>query len=387
MDGVSLNTVADAERRDAMDLRMNHDDESRASFIIGLKRFVNADLANQLRRQFAVAIAPRLEAAQGRKLNDLSREDRRLAKAEIEREPLYRSWAALTYVSQGMMWDCVQGILRHDLSRLQRNADHFADSPDRLGSLTLNPDLKLPRNVAMVETHRQPGGFCYQSHDRDITAGALNNGAGLMYAAGKGRAPQAASGAAFVRGVIEQRWPGFQPRRILEIGCGSGRNTISYKELYPDSHVVGVDCAPGLLRFAHATAEAKGLAIDFIQMDITAMEFPDNSFDLVASHIVGHETSWRGLPRMIAECHRVLAPGGVALHVDVPSQPGFSKLFDQVLNDWQVRFNGEPFWMGWADADVRGHMRAAGFEDSEMIAAHVTRGEGGAWFCHGGRKA
>jgi len=70
----------------------------------------------------------------------------------------------------------------------------------------------------------------------------------------------------------------------------------------------------------------------------------------------------------------------------VPTQPGHLGLIDQVLNDWQVRNNGEPFWMGWADANVREHMRASGYAENDMIAEHVGRDEGGHWFCHGGRK-
>jgi ubiquinone/menaquinone biosynthesis C-methylase UbiE len=381
MDGLAF------AREGSMDLHMTNADKARAAFIIGIKRFVNVDIAARLRKDYSSAIAPKLEAAQGRPLDDFNRDDRKAAKAELEQEPLYKSWAALTYLSQDMMWDCVEGVLRHDLPRLQHNADRLSQSNGRLGSLTLNPDLELPRNIAMTEIHRQPGGFCYEANDRDITAGARYNGAGMMYSAGKGRTAVAGqSGSDFVKGVIDERWPGFKPRRILEVGCGTGRNTPSYKRLYPDAEVVAIDCAPGLLRFAHAYAEAEGTAIDFIQMDITAMDFPDGSFDLVASHIVGHETTHAGLPKMIAECYRVLAPGGIALHVDVPSQPENSKLFDQVLNDWQVRFNGEPFWMGWADADVRGHMRDSGFADADMIAEAIRRDDGGAWFCHGGRK-
>jgi ubiquinone/menaquinone biosynthesis C-methylase UbiE len=381
MDGLSF------AREGSMDLHMTNADKARAAFIIGIKRFVNVDIAARLRKDYSSAIAPKLEAAQGRPLDDFNRDDRKAAKAELEQEPLYKSWAALTYLSQDMMWDCVEGVLRHDLPRLQHNADRLSQSNGRLGSLTLNPDLELPRNIAMTEIHRQPGGFCYEANDRDITAGARYNGAGMMYSAGKGRTAVAGqSGGDFVKGVIDERWPGFKPRRILEVGCGTGRNTPSYKRLYPDAEVVAIDCAPGLLRFAHAYAEAEGTAIDFIQMDITAMDFPDGSFDLVASHIVGHETTHAGLPKMIAECYRVLAPGGIALHVDVPSQPENSKLFDQVLNDWQVRYNGEPFWMGWADADVRGHMRDSGFADADMIAEAIRRDDGGAWFCHGGRK-
>ena len=219
-----------------MDLQMNNDDRARAAFIISLKRFVNLDLSARLRKSYDATIAPKLEAARRRPLDDFNRDDRKAAKAELEQEPLYRSWAALTYLSQDMMWDCVEGVLRHDLPRLQQNADRLAQSNSRLGSLTLNPNLKLPRNIAATEIHRQPGGFCYQANDRDITAGARYNGAGMMYSAGKGRNALAGlSGGDFVHSVIEQRWPGFKPRRILEIGCGTGRNTPSYKKIYPDA--------------------------------------------------------------------------------------------------------------------------------------------------------
>ena len=122
-------------------------------------------------------------------------------------------------------------------------------------------------------------------------------------------------------------------------------------------------------------------------MDITKLAFPDGSFDLVVSHIVGHETTHRNLPLMISESWRVLTPGGVMFHVDVPIKSDNISLFNQVLNDWQIRYNGEPFWMGWADANVRSLMRDAGVPEDAMIAENMRPPEGGVpWFCHGGRK-
>jgi SAM-dependent methyltransferase len=121
-------------------------------------------------------------------------------------------------------------------------------------------------------------------------------------------------------------------------------------------------------------------------MDATKLDFPDESFDLVVSHILGHETTQRGLPKWVSEAWRVLKPGGLSFHVDVPIQPGYLKIADQVMNDWQVRYNGEPFWMGWADADLKGIMRAAGVPDDALFAEPIKRDDGGVWFCHGARK-
>ncbi len=217
---------------------------------------------------------------------------------------------------------------------------------------------------------------------------ARYNGGGMMYSQGKGRVPLAGrSGGDFVHDIVKARFPDFKPKRILEIGCGTGRNTTSYKRLYPDAEVVAVDCAAPLLRYAFATAEHEGVGVHFKQMDITSLSFPDESFDLVVSHIVGHETTTRGLPLMLSEAYRVLTPGGVMFHLDVPTQPGHLKLFDQVLNDWQVRYNGEPFWMGWADANVKGILQNIGVPDDTAFAEYMRPPEGGAaWFCHGGRK-
>ena len=158
-------------------------------------------------------------------------------------------------------------------------------------------------------------------------------------------------------------------------------------QTYPEATIYGIDCAPAFLRFAHALAESEGLAIHFRQMNAEEMSFEDSSFDLVVSHIVGHETSPRALPRLIGECWRLLRPGGVALHMDVPTQVSRLPLADQVMNDWQVRHNGEHFWTGWAEADVCSIMLDKGYPQECIFAEHVQRSDSGpVWFVHGAQK-
>lgn len=370
-----------------MSFHLNHDDSSRKEFLIAFKKRVNLAMGAEVRELFDTTISPSLEKSTGHALSDTDKADRKLAKAALEQTHLFKAWATLTYISQGMMWDIVDGVLDHELPRLQKAFDTYNARPNKLGTLKLNPKLKLPRNISKTEIHRQPGGFCFENSDSDITAGARYNGGGLMYSAGRGRKAVAGqSGGDFVLKMIAERYPGFKPKRILELGCGTGRNTPSYKQLLPDAEVHAVDIAPGLLRWAHAYAENEGQAVHFHQMDVTELDFADESFDLVVSHILGHETTQRGLPKWVGEAWRVLAPGGIAFHVDVPNQSTYLKLADQVMNDWQVRFNGEPFWMGWADADLRQIMRDHGVPDAEIFVDHIKRGEGGVWFCHGAHK-
>ncbi len=370
-----------------MNLHLMHDDSARRSFLIAFKQRVNLAMGGEIRTLFDTEVAPKLESSAGHKLSDTDKADRKLTKTALEATHLFKAWASLTYISQGMMWDIVDGVLDHDFDRLQKAFDIYSTRSGKLGSLELNKKLKLPKNISKTEIHRQPGGFCFERNDTDIMAGARYNGGGLMYSAGRGRKAVAGqSGGDFVLSILRERYPDFKPLRILELGCGTGRNTPSYKQLIPDADVHAVDIAPGLLRWAHAYAESQGEAVHFHQMDATALDFPDESFDLVVSHILGHETTQRGLPKWVGEAWRVLKPGGVAFHVDVPIQTGYLKLADQVMNDWQVRFNGEPFWMGWADADLKQIMRDHGVPEDSMISEHIKRGEGGVWFCHGARK-
>lgn len=364
------------------------EEEARRRFLITVKRFANLDLQKAVRGLVAKEIRPRLEKELGRPLEN-TRDDRGLVARALEEAPLYQAWEAMTYISQGMMWSLIEDVLEYELPRLERVAAAQNAKSDPLGSVELDPELTVPRYIAKHEIHRQPGGFALDKGPDDITAGAIYAGGGLIYGPGKHPTNQVGYGAGgFVIAQIEQRFPDFNPGTILDVGCATGVNTVTYAQRYPEAKVYGIDCAPGFIRYAHALAENQEVAVHFKQMNAEALNFPDASFDLVVSHIVGHETSPQALPRMIAECWRVLRPGGLVLHMDVPTQVDFVGLADQVMNDWQVRHNGEHFWTGWAEADVRALMLEAGYPDSAIIAEHTRReGQAGpAWFLHGARK-
>ena len=370
-----------------MTLHLSHDDEARRGFIVAYKQFVNMNMEKGIRDLFQGSVAPRLEKELGRKLDDLNIEDRMRVKRDLEPYPMFRLWESMNYGSQDMMWNCIGGILDHDLPRLRKAAAHLAERTSTRGTLKLDPDLEIPDYVAETEIHRQPGGFAYDEGDDDITAAAYMSGAALMYGQGKGHAKKGYGTGDFLVDQIKSRFPDFRPRKILDVGCGTGTPTFAHARAFPEAEVTGIDCAPAFLRFAHVRAEVLGLPITFIQMNAEQMSFEDESFDLIVSHITGHETSWEGLPRMIAECWRLVKPGGVILHLDVPTQTGYLKLADQVLNDWQVLHNGEHFWMGFADSDVRQIMLGKGYPPDAVIADHAPRSTGpGHWFVHGARK-
>jgi ubiquinone/menaquinone biosynthesis C-methylase UbiE len=96
---------------------------------------------------------------------------------------------------------------------------------------------------------------------------------------------------------------------VLDIPCGGG---FAFRGLRPGQAVqyVAADISAYMLGQARAEAGRRGVqdAIDFVQADVTALQFPDASFDLCVTY--------NGLhclpdPRAaLGELSRVLRPGG-----------------------------------------------------------------------------
>ena len=77
---------------------------------------------------------------------------------------------------------------------------------------------------------------------------------------------------------IEQEINFDKTKRILDIGCGTGRHAIELAER--GYHVVGVDLSQSQLKRAREKAEEAGLKMDFIQKDARKLGFNDE-FDFV----------------------------------------------------------------------------------------------------------
>ena len=118
---------------------------------------------------------------------------------------------------------------------------------------------------------------------------------------------------------IKQKYPGFKPARILDMGCAVGHSTVPYAQGWPEAEVHGIDVAAPMLRYAHARAESLGAKIHYSQQNAEKMDFEDASFDLIVSHILLHETSEKAIRRVISECHRLLRPGGLMVHAETVS--------------------------------------------------------------------
>ena len=98
---------------------------------------------------------------------------------------------------------------------------------------------------------------------------------------------------------------------ILDLGCGIGKSTLPYCDLYPNANVVGLDYAAPMLKYGHRLAEERNKKIHFKQAHAEETGFEDESFDLVVAIWLFHELPPKARDKVVREAFRILRPGGV----------------------------------------------------------------------------
>ena len=103
---------------------------------------------------------------------------------------------------------------------------------------------------------------------------------------------------------------GFKGQQLLEVGCGIGTDLVRFAR--GGALVTGVDLAETAIDLARKNVDLHGLTpVELRVANAEALPYPDNHFDVVYGHGVVQYTA--DPARLIAECHRVLKPGGTAI--------------------------------------------------------------------------
>jgi ubiquinone/menaquinone biosynthesis C-methylase UbiE len=145
------------------------------------------------------------------------------------------------------------------------------------------------------------------------------------------------------------------PRRILDLGCGTGSTTLMLKQAFPQAQVIGLDMSPYMLVMADHKAKTAGLTIQWRHGNAEETGFPDTSFDVVTASLLFHETPPTVTKSILRECFRLLVPGGEVLILD-----GNQKTLRQV--EWLTEIFEEPYIKDYAAGSVDAWMGTAGFE-------------------------
>ena len=169
----------------------------------------------------------------------------------------------------------------------------------------------------------------------------------------------------------------FEPRmRVLDAGCGSGRNLVYF--LREGYDVCGVDTSTEAVARVRALAAALAPGLpreNFRAEPVEAMSFGDSGFDAVISSAVLHfardEAHWRA---MMQEMWRVLKPGGI-FFARLASSVGMEGKIEPLgegryrLPDGSDRFLVDDRMMREAAGSLRGEL----IEPLKTVVVHDAR--------------
>jgi S-adenosylmethionine-diacylgycerolhomoserine-N-methlytransferase len=134
--------------------------------------------------------------------------------------------------------------------------------------------------------------------------------------------------------------------KVLEIGCGTGRNLVKLARAYPQVRLFGLDVSREMLATAAASTARAGLAsrIALAQADATAFDpqalFGCACFERVMiSYALSMIPPWR---EALAQALDVLAPGGSLEIVDFGDCAGLPGRFKAGLRRWLAMFDVTP---------------------------------------------
>lgn len=134
--------------------------------------------------------------------------------------------------------------------------------------------------------------------------------------------------------------------RVLEMGCGTGRNLVAAARTHPLGRFYGMDISNEMLISARAAANKAALMqqLTFVQGDATSFDsaraFGQPGFDRIfMSYTLSMIPDWQGAVR---QALANLAPGGELHIVDFGQQERLPRFFRALLFKWLDLFHVSP---------------------------------------------
>jgi SAM-dependent methyltransferase len=135
-------------------------------------------------------------------------------------------------------------------------------------------------------------------------------------------------------------------QRIVDLGCGNGRLAILLAQA--GNVVTGVDSSEEQIRLARENAKEESGTPVFQCAPMESTGLPDAGFDVV---ILSQSLHHAAKPKeAIAESHRLLAPGGRILILDLLAHG----------EEWMRTKFGD-FWLGFTRSDLEAWLKESGF--------------------------
>ena len=281
----------------------------------------------------------------------------------MEKSPIYKFGAFFERHNHALMFQTTLDILESRKEEVMSWLDSYEEN-NALGSLKLNPDLGIPSYYDKIEIHTQPGnyhgpygGFLYhwmigpflvERDENDEMGWDLANGI-----------------------------PKGDYKKILDLGCGIGKSTFPYCDLYPEAEVYGLDYAAPMIKYGHKLAESRNKKVHFVQNFAEETGFEDNSFDLVTALWLFHEIPKPAMRKVVKEAYRILKPGGTFAIMESPPykmmNKNYNPLSEFLLNSTAIRMH-DPSIMTLMKLHRPDLLSEGGFKETRDVALpnHLT---------------
>ena len=341
-----------SKQKHSMQPQPNHDESVRQDFVTDLRAFLTDEIYPKITPYYEKNVEPEFIKKRNRKPKDKS-EVRDL----MLKDKSYQSWSLLQRLSQQMMFTAVIDTVERTLDDLiERSKQH-----NSLGTLELDNDVEIPKYLTAYDIHQQPGGYHTENIEDDIAPGVVYDISLPIYS-GNSMGDENDLLSQAIIGYMQNYIKLPEPERMLDIGCAIGNSTLPFAKIFPNAEIHGIDVASPCLRYAHARANALGVTAHFSQQNAEQTNFENETFDLITSCLLLHETSHGAIPKIINEAYRLLRPGGWMMHLDVYPfhRQAIEPLYD-FLKDWEIINNNENFSGALRNMNLQQIFEDAGF--------------------------
>jgi len=136
-------------------------------------------------------------------------------------------------------------------------------------------------------------------------------------------------------------------RKVLDIGCGAGNNTLKFLQYIPSFDCDLIDLSlPMLERASERISSINTGKVRILQGDFREIELPDNEYDVIfAAAVLHHLRDDEDWEETFAKIYRITAPGGSVWITDLISHETDSvhALLWERYGDYLVSVGGEAY--------------------------------------------
>jgi ubiquinone/menaquinone biosynthesis C-methylase UbiE len=161
-------------------------------------------------------------------------------------------------------------------------------------------------------------------------------------------------------------------KKVLDVACGTGRTLRMIRGALPKVSLFGTDLSPTYLRKANQLlSEIPGELPQLLRANAEELPYLDNYFHGITSVFLFHELPASARQKVIAECYRVLQPGGTLVICD-SMQANDSPDFQVMMENFPAIFH-EPYYKHYTTDNLTDRLETVGFREVRLENHFVSK--------------